>query len=429
MVGKMTIPNWFNSEWYKRKCPDVAQNSYYGASPERLFEHFQYSGAYEMLGVNPSRPVLKVPAREGEFCSRNYLKKNPDVAGDSYFKDKPYEHYIKSGFAEGREHCPEVVSQVPVLSILGQSFMSIKRLSNGQILVGCYSFPWKTSKLYCVGYNDPIAEVYTGEAIFRISEIDGYVYLVCEKQIIYRDKLKSDPTTYKFGEFDKLKAGVHQGAYDLQKLLGKLVGVGGGEIKTYNHGSFIWDDRYYVKQCFEFMNKAYVLGWNEDTQRGGWFVSDDAVNWSWKNIFPKYSRPMAVFPDSNTGTRLWIVGTDNFQDSKNIGHNEDAAAIWMYDPVVGLVHLGTFPGYKYSSAVYHPAGSGYVYSLLTRGWKEDLPGCQLVRMGADGFKMKGYFEEAEGRGLEYDGQYLYCATRTNLKGGKIYQVEDLDLSL
>jgi len=46
----MTIPKWFNSEWYKRNNPDVGTHPYYGSSPETLYEHFDHqNGTKEII--------------------------------------------------------------------------------------------------------------------------------------------------------------------------------------------------------------------------------------------------------------------------------------------------------------------------------------------------------------------------------------------
>ncbi len=309
---------------------------------------------------------------------------------------------------------PEIVSEVT-----GQSFMSIAKLSNGQILIGCYSFPDKYSLLFCLGHSDPIARLYTGESIFRIREFDGFVHLICEKQVIYRDALRSNPAEYAFTKWMTLKTGPHSGAYDCRKVLGQVVGVGGGEIRTNGRTTKSWTDRYYVKQVLEFRNQALVPGWNNDTMRGGWFESPDAHRWTWRDKAPKYSRLMVAEPDANTGERLFFGGSSNFRE----WHNPDSAAVWQYDPAGGLVHLFTFEGYDFCAAVCHAEGAGHVDIGLTRRWKGREPGAQLVSMSAAGVHPVALFDEAEIRGIVADGPYRYIATRTDRVRGRVYRVK------
>ncbi|HEA68481.1 hypothetical protein LCGC14_1265430 [marine sediment metagenome] len=60
---------------------------------------------------------IALAAVPGWFNSEEYLKANPDVAGDAYYGSHPYEHFLSSGYPEGRTWAgdpkPPTASQPP----------------------------------------------------------------------------------------------------------------------------------------------------------------------------------------------------------------------------------------------------------------------------------------------------------------------------
>ena len=55
-----------------------------------------------------------VPAGE-QFCHRQYLVANPDVAADWYYGTRPYKHYLLHGKNEGRIKCPAAAQSAWIL--------------------------------------------------------------------------------------------------------------------------------------------------------------------------------------------------------------------------------------------------------------------------------------------------------------------------
>lgn len=314
---------------------------------------------------------------------------------------------------------PLVYTSEVVTKVDTHSFMSIERLSNGQVIVGTYSAHAKKSLVYCVGHPGPVDEIAIGrnEAVFRVSEAEGKVLLSCEHRELWWDYLRSDPKDYNFKFLKKLKEGKHKGAYDARKVLGKLVYLGGGEINVSGLGTVKeWNDRYYVKFIFQAGSTAYIGGVDLDRQRAGWFKSTNGVSWDWEEIGPEHSRFMHVHVPAD-GKKLWLVGTNNFRE----WHNKDSATLWTYDfASKQLEPLYTFEGFHYSSCI-AKGSNDEIYLGLTKEWKGNQPGATLVEWTGRP-EVVDEFEETELRGIVCGENKIWAATRTNLDVGKVYLI-------
>ncbi len=312
-----------------------------------------------------------------------------------------------------------------VAEIEGQSFMSMTRLENGDILVGTYCFPGKTAYLYEVGKvlhlkrEHALAEFDAGEAVFRIFEDeDGTLWIACEH---YGEIYRAEPGTYDFYLYEALEPGRQKGAFDVKRLLDKLVFVGGGEIYTDGFGTTKeWgEDDYYVKFAFQSQNTALVAGYSYITQRAGWFHSETCYKgeWEWEDIGPKYSRFMqaAVSIDPQY---IYLVGTNNYQDE----HNHNAATLWVYDALIGtLTRLWTFEGFDYSSCI-KITEDGRIFMGLTKGWRSQEPGASLVEWRGNKPYPIAEFDEAEIREIVFKDKKIYCATRLDKVRGRVYEI-------
>ena len=318
---------------------------------------------------------------------------------------------------------PEPIPDDPIkkeviAEVYGQSYMSLA-IVNDQIIAGTYCFPGSVAQIHCVGYGI-VDTIDVRESVFRITEDHGYVYLACEYQEIYRDIVRIDPLNYDFKFYKQLKRGIHAGAFDVKRLLGELIFIGGGEIYTDGYGTTEkWNDEYFVKFGFQCQNAAFVAGYSYEGRCAGWFRSEDCFDWEWEDIGAEnsYSRFMqaAVTKDEQF---IYLVGSNNYKN----GHNHNAATLWRYEIAIGiLIQLFNFPGFDYISCV-RISDTGKVYFILTKGWRSQKPGATLVYW--DGRKPHpiAEFEEGEGRELIIKDGYAYCATRKDKVGGKIYKV-------
>ena len=383
------------------------------------------------------------------FDPEAYLRDNPDVDADPYWRTNPLGHWISSGYKQvrtwngdprqwGAVQPPEPKPSDPtepsepttktiVAEVWGESYMSMEKFSNKRIFFGTYSFPKPDSHIYADGYKDPIAKLPVGESVFRFREDNGYIYVACEYQEIWRSLLSDTLSGYDFQLYKRLAAGKQRGAFDIQRFSGggfgesgKLVFVGGGEIYTDGHGTTkeLGQD-YYVKFGFQCLNTAFVAGYSYGNKCAGWFDSADALSWKWKNIGPKYSRFMqaAVSTDQKS---IWLVGTCNYKN----GHNRDSATLWRYDVPTGeLQWLYTFPGFDYISCI-KIGPDGKPYFILTRGWRSQESGATLVRCdGTTPYGIAEFEKGAEGRELVFDDEgNLWCVLRTDLVGGWVYKI-------
>ncbi|KKL72102.1 hypothetical protein LCGC14_2088300, partial [marine sediment metagenome] len=309
---------------------------------------------------------------------------------------------------------PEMETTV-VVEIEYQSFMSMVRLENGDILVGTYCFPEETAYLYKIGNVLPIASVDVGEAIFRITEDKGNIILACEHRgEIYVTGLD----VYDFYLYETLKAGRHKGAFDAKRLLGELVMVGGGEIYTDGYGTTEnFGNDYYVKFAFQVNETALVAGYSYINQCAGWFHSENCIDWIWENIGPKYSRFMAAAVSIDP-QYIYLVGTNNYKD----GHNHDAATLWVYDTLIGtLTQLWCFEGFDYASCI-QETEDGRIFFGLTKGWRSQSPGATLVEWDGQKPQLIEEFDEAEIREIVFKDEKIYCATRLDKVRGRVYEI-------
>ncbi len=311
---------------------------------------------------------------------------------------------------------PEPIDIEVIAEVWGQSYMSIGDIDN-RIMAGTYCFPGSVAQIHCEGYGI-VDTIDVGESVFRITEDHGYVYLACEYQDIYRDIVRLNPMDYDFKFYKRLKRGTHAGAFGIKRLLGELVFIGGGEIYTDGYGtSKEWDKEYFVKFGFQCQDTAFVAGYSYEDQSAGWFRSKNCYGWDWENVGPKYSRFMAAAVTEDEQF-IYLVGTNNYQDK----HSHNAATLWQYEVATGiLIQLRNFPGFDYISCI-RISDTGRIYFILTKGWRSQEPGAQLVYW--DGRKPHpiAEFEEGEGRGLIIKDGYAYCASRKDLSGGKITKV-------
>ena len=311
---------------------------------------------------------------------------------------------------------PEETPVHTMLATGGHGFMSMIKLSNGQILAGKYSGT-ATSDIYCVGHGK-IDNPNTGESAFRFYEDEqtSRVYLAVENRKVYWDRIRTDPKNYHFAVPNRkiLASGIHDGAFAVNRVRDKLVMLG-GEIYVDGHGTRkMLKNDYYCKAIFEYRGWAFIPGYSFRSQRAGWFQSQSALNWYWKDVGPRYSRFINAVPAPDSRA-FWLVGTVNYKG----GHNRDSAAIWQYNQK-GLQLILRFPGYDYISCVkYGP--NDKVYFMLTRTWKGTEPGCALMELSGNIRKIK-QFPYSEGREIDFIGNDILCATRTQGRGGKIYKV-------
>jgi hypothetical protein len=312
----------------------------------------------------------------------------------------------------------EPVDKEVIMEVYGQSYMSLNIIDDW-IMAGTYCFPGSIAQMHCEGYGI-VDTIDVGESIFRITEDHGYIYLACEYQDIYRDIVRLNPMDYDFKFYKRLKRGTHAGAFDVKRLLGELVFVGGGEIYTDEYGtSKEWNDEYFVKFGFQCQDTAFVAGYSYELQSAGWFHSKNCYEWEWKNIGEEnsYSRFMqaAVTEDQQF---IYLVGTNNYRDE----HNHNAATLWRYDVEAGtFTQLWNFPGFDYISCI-RISDTDRIYFILTKGWRSQEPGASLVYWDGKKPHPIAEFEEGEGRELIIKGKYAYCATRKDLSGGKITKV-------
>ncbi|KKM21943.1 hypothetical protein LCGC14_1630370 [marine sediment metagenome] len=310
----------------------------------------------------------------------------------------------------------EPVDKEVIMEVWGQSFMSLNVIDD-RFMAGTYCFPGSIAQIHCEGYGI-VDTIDVGESIFRIEPDHGYVYLACEYEWIYRDIIRTDPMKYDFQPYKQLKRGYHAGAFDVKRLLGELVFIGGGEIYTDGYGtSEEWDDEYFVKFGFQCQDTAFVAGYSYELQSAGWFRSENCIDWEWENIGPKYSRFMqaAITEDEQF---IYLVGTNNYKN----GHNHNAATLWRYEVSSGiLIQLWNFEGFDYISCI-RISDTGRIYFILTKGWRSQESGAQLVYW--DGRKPYpiAEFEEGEGREIIIKGKYAYCTTRKDKVRGKVTKV-------
>ena len=363
--------------------------------------------------------ISDIPVSEDEFCPQKYLKAYPDVAGDIYYKNHPYKHYLSSGFKEGRHHCPETaVSKKVIFEKGGHGFMSGIKLSTGHMLVGDYSGT-ETSKLYLVGRNEPIDRPKTGESIFRMYEDSGYVYMAVENYNILRDIVRQKPENYNFQHYKEMVPhGLHDGAFDVNRVLGKLILLGGGGLHVEGVGSESWGNKYYVKKILWYLNKALIVGYNTENNRAGWFESTNFKDWKWVNMGEKNWRFISgdTYKDGKT---VILVGTINYKG----GHHANSAAIWRYNSK-GLKLLKVFKGYDYSSCAKFGPDSTKLYFLLTKRWKKHIPGAALMELYGN-IKEITKFDRSEGREILFDGDNILCVLRSHGVGGKVVEVKNV----
>ncbi len=318
---------------------------------------------------------------------------------------------------------PEPLPVVPIdkeviMEVYGQSYMSLNIIDD-RVMAGTYCFPGSIAQVHCEGYGI-VDTIDVGESIFRIVEDHGYIYLACEYQDIYRDIIRLNPMDYDFKFYKRLKRGEHAGAFDVKRLLGELVFIGGGEIYTDGYGtSKEWDNEYFVKFGFQCQDTAFVGGYSYEDQCAGWFRSENCYKWEWWNIGAEnsYSRFMqaAVTEDEQF---IYPVGTNNYKN----GHNHNAATLWQYEVATGiLIQLWNFEGFDYISCI-RISDTGKIYFILTKGWRSQKSGAFLVYWDGKKPHPIAEFEEGEGRELVIKDGYAYCATRKDKDRGKVTKV-------
>ncbi len=313
----------------------------------------------------------------------------------------------------------EPVDKEVIMEVYGQSYMSLN-ITDDQVMTGTYCFPGSIAQMHCEGYGI-VDTIDVGESIFRIVEDHGYIYLACEYNEIWRDIVRLNPMDYNFQFYKELKRGKAAGAFDVKRLLGELVFIGGGEIYTDGYGtSKEWDTEYYVKFGFQSQDTAYVGGYSYEDRCAGWFRSENCYEWDWENVGAEnsYSRFMqaAITEDEQF---IYLVGTNNYKN----GHNRNAATLWQYEVSSGiLIQLWNFEGFDYISCI-KIGPDGQPYFLLTKGWRSQKPGASLVCWSGKKPYLIAEFEEAEGRELVFDVEgNIYCAARLDTVRGRIYKV-------
>ena len=314
---------------------------------------------------------------------------------------------------------PEPMETTIVAEIEYQSFMSLVHLENGDILAGTYCFPEETAYLYKLGNVVPVASLDVGEAIFRIFEDeDGVLWLACENRgEVYR----AEPNTYNFHLYETLLDGRHRGAFDVKRLLGELVMVGGGEIFTDGVGTTKdFGNDYFVKFGFQVNETALVAGHSFINRCAGWFHSEDCTKedgWEWEDIGPKYSRFMQATVTEDQKF-IYLVGTNNYRDE----HNHNAATLWSYEVATGiLTQLWTFEGFDYSSCI-KTTEDGRIFLGLTKGWRSQSPGASLIEWDGTKPHVVDESDYAELRELVFKDKKIYYVLRTDRVGGAVVEI-------
>ena len=80
----------FYPEFYRSKYPDVANDSHYGASLQRAFQHYVDHGMKEMRQPNPF------------FDPKYYLKIHKDLSNLNFDGVQLFDHWLRYGIKEGR---------------------------------------------------------------------------------------------------------------------------------------------------------------------------------------------------------------------------------------------------------------------------------------------------------------------------------------
>ena len=102
---------------------------------------------------------------------------------------------------------------------------------------------------------------------------------------ILRDIVRQKPENYNFQHYkEMIPHGLHDGAFDVNRVLGKLILLGGGGLHVEGVGSKSWGNKYYIKKILWYLNKALVVGYNIENNRAGWFESTNFKDWKWVNM-------------------------------------------------------------------------------------------------------------------------------------------------
>jgi len=280
-----------------------------------------------------------------------------------------------------------------VARLSGRSFFSVYELENGRIVAGDYCLG-EDSRLYQIGKGQ-VAQVQTGESIIAIMQHGGKTYLTTENQ----GRIYKDGGDYKFKQLHKMKLGNPPGAFGCGRVLGKNVFVG-REIYVEGLGVVKDINGYYCKDVIEYKAKAYIPG-----QRGndaGFFVSDDCRSWSWEGCI----QGAEFIKADATENGVWLVGQQ--------GGN---AALWNSKNMSFFRKVGSWPDFGYASCV--KCHNHRAYIGLTKGWRSQKPGARLLC-----YPDKPIYTSAEAEmcGIACTKDYIYVATRTDRKRGKIVRI-------
>ena len=370
-------------------------------------------------GNHPNFPNDKPVEGEG-FDHHWYLREYPDVAQDKCYGNRPYGHYCVFGRNEGRRPYPEVdveKDERVVNSISPQSFFCIKKLTDGRILAGTYSFPGETSMVYQIKDSTPKVKIDCGESVIDIIDDGNKIYYITE----HRGDIYS--TDMNFGNLKKelhLSGGKYNGAFGAAVVLGKLVFIGGGEIYTAGVGTTEkFGDSRYVKSVFEHGGIAYAPGYDKKTDSGGWYESKDAVHWSWKS--PRGAGRCRFIRGESVGDFVYLFGTANYAGGD---HHRDSAAVFASKNMEQVTEIKRFAGFDFCShGAWH---QGVLYASLTKEWKSNKTGAELVALTLkSGFwetETLAQFDESGARGVVIDSGQIYVPTMLWQQRGRVYQV-------
>jgi len=280
-----------------------------------------------------------------------------------------------------------------VARLSGRSFFSVYELANGRIVAGDYCLG-EDSRLYQIGKGQ-VAQVQTGESIIAIMQHGGKTYLTTENQ----GRIYKDNGDFKFKQLHKMKLGNPPGAFGCGRVLGKNVFVG-REIYVEGLGVVKDINGYYCKDVIEYKGAAYIPG-----QRGkdaGYFKSTDCKNWLWKGCIPN-----AEFIKADaTENGVWLVGQE-----------KGDAALWNSKNMSYFRKVGSWSDFGYASCV--KCHNHRAYIGLTKGWRSQKPGARLIQ-----YPNKTIYTSAEAEmcGIACTKDYIYVATRTDKKRGKIIRI-------
>lgn len=316
---------------------------------------------------------------------------------------------------------PVALGQIRKLAQIGppQSIMSLCRLADGRFLYGTYNLNG-SNFLYLLGSEKPVAQIPCKEAVFRIYQDPKHpndIYLAAEnKGQIFKGRLDE----WKFKEIEKLRGGIHHGAFSAYRGFdGKLRFLGGGSIKTRGGVEHVFGNDFYGKCFFEFVPEdhpiIYIPGWWKDTNSAGWLVYGKSRRWKRGD----YARPNERFVfgvASQDKSRVLIVGTKDYSGGQH--HPNSARAYVKSGGGSSTIH--TFQGFDYASCGCW-AGNDRAFVGLTTRWKSNLQGAAVYQVIPTVRKIAA-FDEAEVRGVEFGGDRLVVATRTDRKRGCVYEV-------